>query len=75
MRTEGTGGALRASRKDNIKIPEFGIENKFFEIELTLGVYDLDDINNSIKQILSDSDFELNIQADSISMKSVFNNF
>ena len=29
------------------------------------------DINITIKQILSDSDFELNIQADTISMKSV----
>ena len=43
----------------------------FFEFELTPGEYELVDINNTIKQILSDSDFELNIQADTISMKSV----
>ena len=64
--------------KDNkeslhINIPELGIENNIFEIELTPGVYELVDINNTIKQILSDSDFDfkLNIEADTISMKSV----
>ena len=60
-----------ASRKDNIKNPEFGIEKDFIGIELTPGVHELFDINNTIKQVLSDSDFELNIQADTKSMKSV----
>ena len=61
-----------ASHKDNMNIPEFGIENDFLEIELKPGVNDLVDINDTIKQILSDSDFEFNIQADTISMKSDF---
>ena len=54
-------------------IPEFGIENDFVEIELTPGVYQLVDINRIMKQKLSDSDFEFefNIEADRISMKSV----
>ena len=52
-----------------MNIPEFGIENDFLEIELKPGVNDLVDINDTIKQILSDSDFEFNIQADTISMK------
>ena len=60
-----------ASRKDDINIPAFGIENDFFEIELTPGVYELVDINNTIKQTLSDFDFEPNIQADTLTMKSV----
>ena len=54
-----------------INVPEFGIQNDFFELELTPGVYELVHINNTIKQILSDSEFELNIEADIISMKSV----
>ena len=56
-----------------IIIPEFGIENDFVEIELTPGVYELVDINKIMKQKLSDSDFEFefNIEADTISMKSV----
>ena len=57
--------------KNNITIPEFGIENDIFEIELTPRVYELVDINNTIKQRRSGSDFELNIKADTISMKSV----
>ena len=59
--------------KTTINIPELGIENAFFEIELPPGVYEIVDINNTIKQIRSDSDcgFELNIQANAISMKSV----
>ena len=59
--------------KTTIIIPEFGIENDFFEIQLPPGVYELVDINNTIEQILSDSnfDFEIKIQADTISMKSV----
>ena len=57
-----------------IIIPEFGIENDFVEIELPPGVYELVDINRIMKQKLSDSDFEFefNIEADTISMKSVF---
>ena len=56
-----------------IIIPEFGIENDFVEIELPPGVYELVDINRIMKQKLSDSDFEFefNIEADTISMKSV----
>ena len=59
--------------KTTIIIPEFGIENDFIEIELTPGVYELVDINRIIKHTLSDSDyeFECNIEADTISMKSV----
>ena len=38
-----------ASRKENINVPEFGIENDFFEIELTPGVYEIVDINITIK--------------------------
>ena len=51
--------------KDNIKI--VNLELKM--ISLTPGVYDLVDKNNTTK--LSDSDFELSIQLDTISMKSV----
>ena len=58
--------------KTTIIIPGMGIENDFFEIELPPGVYELDDMNNTIKQSFSDSDFELKIEADTISMKSVF---
>ena len=56
-----------------INIPEFGIENDFVEIELPPGVYELVDINIIKKQKISDSDFEFefNIEADTISMKSV----
>ena len=61
--------------KNNITIPEFGIENNIFEIELSPRVYELVDINNAIKQRLSGSDFELNIKADTISMKSVLTTF
>ena len=59
--------------KTTIIIPEFGIENDFVEIELPPGVYELVDINRIIKHKLSDSDFEFefNIEADTISMKSV----
>ena len=59
--------------KTTIIIPKFGIENDFVEIELTPGVYELVDINRIMKQKLSDSafEFEFNIEADTISMKSV----
>ena len=55
-----------------LNIPEFRIENDFFDMELTPEVFELVDITITIKQILSDSDFELNIQAGTMSMKSVF---
>ena len=54
--------------------PEFGIKNEFFEIELTPRVYELVVINITINQKLSDSDFELNIQADTISSVSTSSN-
>ena len=59
--------------KTTFNIPDFGIEFEFFEIELTPGVYELVDIDITIKQIHSDSNFafELYIQAGTISMKSV----
>ena len=65
---------IKQNNKDKTSIiPEFGIENDFVEIELTPGVYELIDINRILKQKLSDSDFEFefNIEADTISMKSV----
>ena len=64
----------QSTNKDQQKstiIPSFENENNFFEVQLPSGVYELVDINKTIKQILSDSDFELNIQADTISMNSV----
>ena len=48
------------------------------EIELPPGAYELVDINNTIKQFISDSDsslyddYKFNIEADTISMKSIF---
>ena len=56
-----------------IIIPEFGSENNFVEIELPPGVYELVDINRIMKQKLSvgDFEFEFNIEAETISMKSV----
>ena len=69
---QNTEGALHIKGKTIIIIPEFEIENDFVEIELTPGVYELVDINRIMKQKLSDSDFEFefNIEADTISMKS-----
>ena len=52
-------------------IAYFEIENGFFQTQLPAEVYELVDINNTIKQTHSDSDFKPNIQADPISMKSV----
>ena len=43
-------------QQNSINIPSFEIENHFVEIQLPPGVYELVDINNTIKQILSDSD-------------------
>ena len=48
-----------------------GIDNNFFELQLSSGVCEKVDITNTIKQILFDSDFELNIQAETILIKSV----
>ena len=42
-----------------ITIPNFEIENKFIEIQLVAGVYELIEINNAIKQIITDSDYDL----------------
>ena len=56
---------------EQIPIPDFGIEHDSFGIQLVPGAYDLVDINASVEQIITDSDFKINIQADAISMKSV----
>ena len=74
--TRATANAIAttASQIKEINLPPFDIvENNFFEIYLTPGVYELVDINNVIQEKLSksDSNFGLIIQADTISMKSV----
>ena len=59
---------------NQINLPPFEIiENDFFGIQLTPGVYELVDINNAIEQKIneSDYDFKIDIQADTMSMKSV----
>ena len=59
---------------NQINLPRFEIiENDFFEIPLTQGVFELVDINNAIKQKIqeSDYDFKIDIIPDTISMKSV----
>ena len=59
---------------NQINLPPFEIiENDFFGIQLTPGVYELVDINNAFEQKIneSDYDFKIDIQADTISMKSV----
>ena len=40
-------------------------------MQLVPGAYELVDLNAYVKQIITDSDFKINIQADTISMKSV----
>ena len=40
-------------------------------IQLVPGAYELVDINASVKQIITDSDFKINIIPDTISLKSV----
>ena len=63
-----------ASQINQINLPPFDIvENDFFEIYLTPGVYELVDINNAIKQKIneSDYDFKFDLIPDTISMKSV----
>ena len=42
-----------------ITIPNFKIENEFIEIQLVPGVYELIEINNAIRQITTDSDYDL----------------
>ena len=59
---------------NQINLPPFEIiENDFFGIQLTPGVYELVDINNAIKQKIHESefDFKIDIIPDTISMKSV----
>ena len=59
---------------NQINLPPFDIvENDFFEIYLTPGVYELVDINNAIKQKINESDynFKFDLIPDTISMKSV----
>ena len=59
---------------NQINLPPFEIiENDFSGIQLTPGVYELVDINHAIEQKIneSDYDFKIDIQADTISMKSV----
>ena len=51
-------------------IPEFEIQDDSIEIELPPGVYELGDISTAIKN-QTFSGFELNIEANTISMKSV----
>ena len=51
-------------------IPEFEIQDDCIEIELPPGVYELVDINTAIRN-QTDSGFELNIEADTISKESV----
>ena len=66
--------ATTASQIKEINLPPFEIvENDFFEIYLTPGVYELVDINNVIKQKIneSDYDFKFDLITDTISMKSV----
>ena len=42
-----------------ITIPNFEIENGFTEIQLTPSVYELIEMNNAIRQITTDSDYDL----------------
>ena len=59
---------------NQINLPPFDIvENDFFEIYLTPGVYELVDIKIAIKQKIneSDYDFKFDLIPDTISMKSV----
>ena len=63
-----------ANQINQINLPPFDIvENDFFEIYLTPGVYELVDINNAIEQKIneSDYDFKFDLIPDTISMKSV----
>ena len=57
-----------------LNMPSFEIEQDYIEIELPQRVYELVDVNTAIKQKFADSDFKFNIEADTISMKSVLTN-
>ena len=62
------------NQRNQINLPPFEIiENDFFGIQLTPGDYELVDINKAIEQKINESnyDFKIDIQADTISMKSV----
>ena len=51
---------LKQMKSNNpITIPNFEIENEFIDINLVPGVYELIEINNTIKQIITDSGYEL----------------
>ena len=75
---QNTEGALHIKDKP-IVISGIGSVTDSIEIELPPGAYELVDINNTIQQELikcctlpgGSSDFKLNIEADTISMKSV----
>ena len=75
---QNTKGALHIKDKP-IVISGIGSVTDSIEIELPPGAYELVDINNTIQQELNkcctlpggSSDFKLNIEADTISMKSV----
>ena len=67
----------QANQINQINLPPFDIvENDFFEIYLTPGVYELVDINNAIKQKINENDYDFNFDLipDTISMKSVLTN-
>ena len=68
----------REDKTNNIDLDEIGSITDSWEIELPPGAHELFDINNYIQQTIFydtipgfDSDFNLNIEADTISMKSV----
>ena len=42
-----------------ITIRNFEIENEFIEIQLVPGVYELIEINNAFKRLITDSDYDL----------------
>ena len=54
-----------------IHFPDFEIKHDSVGIQLVPGAYELVDINASVYQIITDSDFKINIIPDTISMKSV----
>ena len=59
------------TQQNSINILEF--ETVYFDVQLPPGAYELVDINNTIRQIISESDFDFkfNIEADTLSMESV----
>ena len=60
-----------ASQQKSTMFPSFEINNDFVGKELTPGVYELGAFNTATKRKISDSGFKLNIEAVTISMKSV----